>query len=124
MLLFVAFGGAVGASALYAVSLAFINIGCCQFPFLTFFVNTCGSVFLGVVLALLDYSWSASPEIRAFFVVGVLGGFTTFSAFSLDILILAERQRLDLLAAYLFGTLILSFAGLIAGLRLSRAIIT
>ena len=124
MLLFVAFGGAVGASARYAVSLAFINIGCCQFPFSTFFVNTCGSFFLGVVLALLDYSWSASPEIRAFFVVGVLGGFTTFSAFSLDILILAERQRLDLLAAYLFGTLILSFAGLIAGLRLSRAIIT
>ena len=124
MLLFVAFGGAVGASARYAVSLAFINIGCCQFPLSTFFVNTCGSVFLGVVLALLDYSWSASPEIRAFFVVGVLGGFTTFSAFSLDILILAERQRLDLLAAYLFGTLILSFAGLIAGLRLSRVIIT
>ncbi|MEC7942704.1 MAG: CrcB family protein [Pseudomonadota bacterium] len=124
MLLFVAFGGAVGAAARYAVSLAFINIGCCQFPFSTFFVNTCGSVFLSVVLALLDYSWSASPEIRAFFVVGVLGGFTTFSAFSLDILILAERQRLDLLAAYLFGTLILSFAGLIAGLRLSRAIIT
>ena len=124
MLLFVAFGGAVGASARYAVSLAFINIGCCQFPFSTFFVNTCGSFFPGVVLALLDYSWSASPEIRAFFVLGVLGGFTTFSAFSLDILILAERQRLDLLAAYLFGTLILSFAGLIAGLRLSRAIIT
>ena len=124
MLLFVAFGGAVGASARYAVSLAFINIGCCQFPLSTFSVNTCGSFFLGVIIALLEYSWSPSSEMRAFLVVGVLGGFTTFSAFSLDIFMLAERNRLDLLAAYLFGTLILSFASLIAGLCWTRAIIT
>ena len=122
--LFVAFGGAVGAAARYAVSLALINIGGSQFPFATFIVNICGSFFLGLVLACLDYSSSSSPEIRAFLVVGVLGGFTTFSAFSFDIFMLAERQRLDLLAAYMFGTLILSLAGFLSGFRVTRAIIS
>ncbi len=124
MLLSVALGGAVGASARYAVNLVFINIGGSQFPFSTLIVNTCGSFFLGVIIALLEYSWSPSSEMRAFLVVGVLGGFTTFSAFSLDIFMLAERHRLDLLTAYLFGTLILSFASLVAGLCWTRAIIT
>ena len=123
MPLFVVFGGVIGAPARYAASLALINLGDSQFPFATLIVNICGSFFLSVVLALLDYSWSLSPEMRAFLVVGVLGGFTTFSAFSLDIFIRAEGQRLDLLAAYLFGMLILSFVSLLAALRLIRAII-
>ena len=85
-------------------------------------VNVAGSICLGVVTAILADSWALSAEFRLFLVVGVLGGFTTFSAFSMDILILVERSQLDLAILYLLGTLMLSLGGLFAGLRLARVI--
>lgn len=124
MFLFVALGGAVGASARYAVGIIALQISGGQSPWATFVVNVAGSFCLGIVAAFLAYSWSPSAEFKAFLVVGVLGGFTTFLAFSLDILLLAERSRFDLLGIYLFGTLVLSVGGLFAGLRLTRAILT
>ena len=122
--LFVALGGAVGASARYAVGMLVLHFSGGQFPWSTFVVNVAGSFLLGVLAAFLAFSWSPSAELRAFLVVGVLGGFTTFSAFSLDVLLLAERSRIDLSAIYVFGTLVLSVGGLFAGLRLTRAILT
>lgn len=124
MFLFVALGGAVGASARYAVGMLTLQFSNGQFPWGTFAVNVAGSFVLGVLAACLAYTWSPSAEFRAFLVVGVLGGFTTFSAFSLDIVILAERSRFDLSALYMLGTLILSVGGLFAGLRLTRAVLT
>jgi len=72
----------------------------------------------------MTFSWSPSPELRAFIVVGVLGGFTTFSAFSLDVVLLIERGRLSLAALYLIGTVALSVGGLFAGMRLTRMVVT
>ena len=123
MFLFVALGGAVGASARYAVGMLMLQFGGGQFPWGTFAVNVAGSFILGILAACLAYSWSPSPELRAFLVISVLGGFTTFSAFSLDVLMLVERQRFDLSAMYMFGTLVLSISGLFAGLRLTRVIL-
>ena len=122
MFFFVALGGAVGASLRYAISLATVQIIGGQFPWGTILVNVAGSICLGVVTAILADSWALSAEFRLFLVVGVLGGFTTFSAFSMDILILVERSQLDLAILYLLGTLILSLGGLFAGLRLARVI--
>lgn len=122
--LFVALGGAVGASARYAVGMLVLQFSGGQFPWGTFVVNVVGSFLLGVLTACLTFSWSLSAELRAFLVVGVLGGFTTFSAFSLDVLSFTERGRIDLSAIYVIGTLVLSVGGLFAGLRLTRAILT
>jgi len=72
----------------------------------------------------MTFSWSPSPEMQAFLVVGVLGGFTTFSAFSLDVALLMERDRIVLAAVYMIGTVALSVGGLFAGIRLMRLILT
>ncbi|MFT5487956.1 MAG: CrcB protein [Paracoccaceae bacterium] len=124
ILLFVALGGALGASCRYGAGIAAAHFGSGHFPWGTFAVNVAGSFLLGMLAAILTFSWSPSPEIRAFLVVGVLGGFTTFSAFSLDVALLIERDRLVLAAIYLVGTVALSVGGLFAGLRLTRMVLT
>ena len=72
----------------------------------------------------MTFSWSPSAEMRAFLVVGVLGGFTTFSAYSLEVVLLMERDRLQLAAVFMLGSVALSVAGLFAGMRLTRMILT
>lgn len=122
-LLFVALGGALGASCRYGVGVAATHLGSGQFPWGTFTVNVAGSFILGVLAAAMTFSWSPSPEMRAFLVVGVLGGFTTFSAYSLEVILLIERDRLALAAVFMLGTVALSVAGLFAGLRLTRLVL-
>ena len=111
----VAAGGAAGAAARFLVGT--IAGG----PWGTFAVNVIGSFILGLFAGLMALSWNPAPEFRAFLTVGLLGGFTTFSAFSLDVVLLAERGRLELAAAYLASTVICSVGGLAGGLRLARA---
>lgn len=124
ILIFVALGGALGASCRYGVGVAATHLGSGQFPWGTFTVNVAGSVLLGVLAAAMTFTWSPSPELRAFLVVGLLGGFTTFSAFSLDVALLIERDRLALAAVYMFGAVAISIAGLFAGLKLTRMLLT
>ena len=122
-LLFVALGGAIGASGRYMVGSLVSHLphgGC---PLGTFTVNAVGSFVLGVLAALMAMTWSPSPELRAFLVVGVLGGFTTFSAFSLDVVLLFERGRAALAIGYVAATLVVAVGGLFAGLRLTRILL-
>lgn len=121
--LFVAAGGAVGASARYAVGVLAGHFGSGAYPWGTFTVNVAGSFILGALVAIMTFSWSPSPDLRAFIVVGVLGGFTTFSAFSLDTILLIERGRAGIAAVYLLSTVIASVGGLFAGLRLGRMVL-
>jgi CrcB protein len=123
-LIYVALGGAIGASGRYAVGVLAVHVGGGPFPWGTILVNIVGSVILGALAAGMAFSWSPSPELRAFLVVGILGGFTTFSAFSLETVLFIEKGRLDLAAVYILGTLVLSVGGLFAGLKLTRAILT
>ena len=116
-LLFVALGGALGASARYMVGLLVSDN---NFHWNTIFVNVVGSFCLGVLVAAMTFAWSPSSEMRSFLIIGLLGGFTTFSAFSLEAVVLMERGHLELALIYIVGTVLLSIAGLIAGLKVSR----
>ncbi len=123
MVLWVALGGGLGAVARYLTGGlvgAWIGTG---FPWGTMTVNVVGALVLGVVIELSALAWSPSEGIRAFLVVGLLGGFTTFSAFTMDVVLLAERGRYDLAGLYALGSVALALAGLLAGLRLTRAIL-
>jgi CrcB protein len=92
-----------------------------EFPWGTFSVNVLGSLVMGVLVELFALRLEASQELRAFLTTGLLGGFTTFSAYSAEVVLLIERN--DLLAAfgYAVGSVILSVAAMFAGLALVRA---
>ncbi len=116
----VAAGGAIGASARYLlVGGLGLWLGA-GFPVGTLAVNALGSFMMGVLIEVTALVWSPSPELRAFLVVGVLGSFTTVSAFSLDVLVLFERGAGGLAGFYLAASVTLSLAGIYAGMRLLR----
>ena len=124
ILLSVALGGAVGAAARYLVGIqvgTWLGTG---FPWVTLAINIVGSFILGSFVALSALVWSPAAPLRAFIMIGVLGGFTTFSAFSLDVVLLAERGRLETAALYALTSLALAVGALLAGLRLTRWILT
>jgi CrcB protein len=118
--LIVFFGGGLGASLRHAV-----NVGCARacgtnFPYGTFLINITGSTVMGLIAGYLAFRGDAAQSWRLFLMTGILGGYTTFSAFSLDAVLLYERGELGLAAFYVFGSVVLSIAGLVAGLALVR----
>ena len=123
MLLSIAAGGAVGAVGRY---LAMAGIGhwlVHGFPYGTLVVNIIGSFLLGALIEVSALTWSPSPEMRAFFVVGVLGAFTTFSAFSLDVVTLIERGDFLPAAFYIIASVVVSIAALFFGMIIFRHIL-
>ena len=124
MLLAVACGGALGAMGRHLVSGQVMRWAGSGFPWGPLTVNVLGSFVLGVLVEYLALRWSTTQEMRGFLVVGMLGGFTTFSAFSLDAVLLLERGQLGAAFAYISGNLLLSICGLFAGLLLFREILT
>ncbi|MEQ8702181.1 MAG: fluoride efflux transporter CrcB [Bauldia litoralis] len=119
----VAAGGAVGAVARYGVYLATGRLLGHGFPWATLIVNIGGCFLLGVLIELMALKWSVSPEIRAFLVLGVMGAFTTFSAFALDVAILAERGVWIGATLYIAASVALSIAAFVAGLRVLRVLL-
>ena len=91
-----------------------------DFPYATFFINVSGSAIMGAVAAYFAFLGDASQHWRLFLTTGILGGYTTFSAFSLDAALLYERGQWGLAAFYVVGSVILSIVGLFAGLALVR----
>ncbi|MEX6507683.1 fluoride efflux transporter CrcB [Jiella sp. M17.18] len=120
--LIVAAGGGLGAALRHLAGLAAVRLLGAGFPWGTAFVNVVGSFLMGVLVETLAKRLGASAELRLFLATGFLGGFTTFSSFSLDTAVLYERGDLALAAAYVAGTLLLGIAALFAGLGLVRAI--
>jgi len=90
------------------------------FPYGTLAVNVIGSAVLGLLVALLSAVFTTTPEIRLFLVVGVLGGFTTFSAFSLDVIALFERNEAGRALLYIALSVVLSAGALYLVLRFVR----
>jgi len=120
-LLYVALGGAVGASLRHLVNVAGLRLLGSHFPWGTAVVNVVGSFVMGLFIAFLARHAVGSQELRLFVATGLLGGFTTFSAFSLDFALLWERGAVSLALAYALGSVVLSIAALFAGLSISRA---
>ncbi len=123
MVLWVALGGAIGAAARYLVGVQAIRLFGLDFPWGTMIVNIVGSFAMGAIIALFAHKLEASQEVRAFLTTGVLGGFTTFSAFSLDFAVLAERKAVAAAGFYVLGSVGLSIVALFAGLWIIRAAI-
>lgn len=114
----VALGGAIGASARYLTSVAVMRGIGPGFPWATVTVNVAGSFLMGVLVVWL--AEKGAMRLAPFLMTGILGGFTTFSAFSLDAVALWERGELMLAAVYVAGSVVLSLVALVAGLALTR----
>ena len=113
-------GGGLGATLRH-----FINLTCARylgtgFPWGTFIINITGSTVMGLIAGYLAFKGEASQHWRLFLMTGVLGGYTTFSAYSLDAALLYERGELGPAALYVVGSVALSIAGLFGGLALVR----
>lgn len=115
-ILCVAAGGALGALLRYGVVQLMMVLNPTSFPLGTMLVNIAGSFAIGLVMS--RYLQADSEAARLFFVTGVLGGFTTFSAFSWDALQLLQRGQLGLLVAYVGGSVLLSLLAVAAGYKL------
>ncbi len=113
-------GGALGAMARYAVSAQALHMMGPNFPWGTLFVNVLGSFLIGVLVEALALKINITPELRLLLVTGFLGGFTTFSAFSLDAVNMAQRGDLSNAAVYVVASVTLSIGALIVGLVLTR----
>lgn len=118
----VALGGALGSLARYFIAGFVQSASWPGFPWGIFVVNISGGFLMGVIVELSALKLSISPELRAFLTVGVLGGYTTFSTFSLDSALLIERGAYASAAAYVIGSAALSIAALFAGLWIVRVI--
>jgi CrcB protein len=118
--LFVFLGGGLGAALRHGMNLAIARLLGTAFPYGTMIVNISGSLVMGLIAGYFAFKGGASQHWRLFLTTGVLGGYTTFSAFSLDAALLWERQEVALMALYVGGSVILSIAGLFAGLFLVR----
>lgn len=116
----IAAGGAVGAVARYMVMVGVARLWGSAFPWGTLTVNVVGSFVLGALIEILALVWSPGEGVRALLVVGMLGAFTTFSTFSLDVVTLYERGALAAAAAYVIASVVLSVAALFAGLWVVR----
>jgi CrcB protein len=121
-MLFVAAGGALGASARYLVGVASGRLLGFGFPWGTLTVNVLGCFLMGLLIGAMALRWSVGNELRAFLAVGVLGGFTTFSAFSTDFALLIERNTYASAGFYLAASVGLSIAAVFLGLALVRAL--
>ena len=122
ILLAIAFGGAVGSLARYAVASMVQSAAWPGFPWGIFVVNITGGFVMGVIVELGALKLNYTPELRAFLTVGILGGYTTFSTFSLDSVLLIERGQYASAAAYMAGSAILSVVALFAGLWIVRTL--
>jgi CrcB protein len=114
-------GGGLGAMFRHFINTLSGRLLGTAFPYHTFFINVTGSTIMGLIAGYLAFKGGASQHVRLFLMTGILGGYTTFSAFSLDAALLYERGAVWLAALYVIGSVVLALAGLFAGLALVRS---
>lgn len=121
LILAIACGGGLGAVLRHFLNNAVTAWLGAGFPWGIFAINVLGSFAMGVLVALFAHVWELPQEMKAFLTVGILGGFTTFSTFSLDVVTLIERGATGAAALYAGGSVVLAVAALYAGMILVRA---
>jgi CrcB protein len=120
-ILLVGAGGAIGSIVRYLSGVAVGRVWASAFPLATMLINISGSLIMGLFigwLARTTPAWQA--DARLFFAVGVLGGFTTLSSFSLDTVVLLERGEFGQAVLYVLGSVVVSIAALFVGLLVMR----
>jgi CrcB protein len=122
-ILLVAAGGALGSVARYLTGLATLRWFGPGYPWGTLAVNIVGGLAIGVFAELIARRFDGSPELRMFIITGILGGFTTFSAFSLEVTAMAERGDYMAAIGYVLISVIISVAAVFAGLALVRGLL-
>jgi fluoride exporter len=121
-LLLVLVGGGIGSVARYLTSTRMAETFGPSFPLGTLTVNVSGSLLIGFLATLADERGILAPETRLFLVVGVLGGFTTFSSFSLESLRLAQAGGVVPAAANIGLNVMLSLVAVVVGVGLGRLV--
>jgi CrcB protein len=118
--LLVFIGGGLGSTLRHVVNVVCPRLFGTNFPYHTFIINITGSTIMGLIAGYLAFKGDAAQSWRLFLMTGILGGYTTFSAFSLDAALLYERGEVRLALLYVLGSVVLSILGLFAGLALVR----
>lgn len=124
LLLWAMVGGALGSGTRHLVNVGFGRWLGASFPWWTFFVNVTGCLLMGVLIEALALRYHGSLEVRTFLATGILGGYTTFSAFSMDFAHLMQRHEYLPAALYLVGSVVVSIFAFYAGLWLMRWLLT
>lgn len=119
----VALGGAIGSVLRYLVGIGTLRSFGPAFPWGTLAVNITGSFLIGFISEAIMRKFGGSPEMRVFLITGILGGYTTFSSFSLDAIALLERGETVPAVLYVGSSVILSGLAVVAGLALMRAMV-
>lgn len=115
-------GGGLGAALRHGVNVGAARLFGTSFPFGTLTVNVVGCLIMGLLSGYFAFKGDVSQHWRLFLTTGILGGFTTFSAFSLDVAALYERGELALTAVYLVASVAVSLIAVFAGLALMRSL--
>jgi CrcB protein len=124
MILYIAVGGAIGAVGRHLLIVRVTHWLGYGFPYGTLAVNILGSFAMGALVETMALIWSPNQEIRAFLVVGVLGAFTTFSLFSLDVMTLLNRGETMAAGLYVITSVILSIGAFFLAMTIFRHALT
>jgi CrcB protein len=120
--LIVFLGGGIGAALRHGVNVAAARLLGTAFPYATTIENVSGSLLMGLLAGYFAFRGGISQHWQLFLTTGILGGYTTFSTFSLDAALLYERGALGLAALYILLSVLMSIGGLFAGLWFMRYI--
>lgn len=121
-ILAVALGGGTGAVMRYLIAIGSGKLFGTNFPWGTFIINITGSFLIGFFTGMFALKWNLPQAVRIFLTVGICGGYTTFSTFSLDTFYLMERGEMLAAGAYVIGSVILSIGALILAMQAVRAL--
>ena len=113
-------GGGIGAALRHGFNILFARLLGTAFPYATLFENVSGSIVMGLLVATFAFRSGIPHHWQLFLTTGILGGYTTFSTFSLDVALLYERGQVGLAALYVLLSVVLSIGGLFAELALVR----
>lgn len=119
-ILAVALGGAIGSVTRYLVAIGVGRAFGTNFPWGTLIINVTGSFLIGAFTGLFALKWDLPQAMRIFLTVGICGGYTTFSTFSLDAFYLMERGELIAAGGYVIASVVLSISALVAAMQLVR----